>query len=273
MQLDPTKWFVAFAGFIYDWILTREWTKALIGMLPLALIAGLVGCSWYGRTLDRRELASWYMTLGQEEIEGWEAAWSGEDETRSTEEPGDDATASPTEKISPYAGMLFRRVENLVPSEQSQFYIAVSLAQQGAKDEALELLSDLAPDDTSGNPQAHAFLALLRMPELTNINFNTLGPVIRHHVIEGAKGRRVPLPLMINGSAFLQQTAERQPNVQLRKYDQRIALDLLNRAAEIKPALNLALANLARKCGNSLVLQRRNQRCGRVLQRRDRARS
>ncbi|MFK7736151.1 MAG: tetratricopeptide repeat protein [Pirellulaceae bacterium] len=258
MQLDPTKWFVAFAGFIYDWILTREWTKALLGLLPIALVTGLVGCSWYGRTLDRRELASWYMMLGEEEIKEWEAAWSGESESGATEESAtggsdlQDATPS-AGKITPFADMLFRRVENLVPSEQSQFYIAVSLAQQGAKDEALKLLSKIAPDDTSGNPQAHAFVALLRMPELSKVNSPTLAPLIRHHVIEGAKGRSVPLALMTNGSFFLQQTARRQPNVALRKYDERIALDLLNKAAEIKPALKLALANLARRCENSLV--------------------
>ncbi|MEM8734306.1 MAG: hypothetical protein AAGG44_08800 [Planctomycetota bacterium] len=256
MQLDPTKWFVDFAGFFYDWMLTRQWTKVFIGLFPLVLVVATMGFVWYGRTQSKQELASWYMKLGEAEVEEWTKAWTGPAEESDDEAEQEIGEAVANKRISPYADMLFRRVESLLPSDRSRFYVAMSMLQQGATEESREMLAEIAPDDKGGLPEAHAFLALMRLSELpTAEDPKAMVPMLRHHITEGIEAKRVPLQLLVNGSRFFFRTADLRTSPSRRRSDRNMALTMLQSAAEIDPRYSLALGSLARQIGNALVVQ------------------
>ncbi|MFN3191177.1 MAG: tetratricopeptide repeat protein [Aureliella sp.] len=258
MQLDPTKWFVDFAGFFYDWMLTRQWTKVLLGLFPLVLVVATLGFVWYGRTQSKQELASWYMKLGEAEVEEWTETWTGTAESPSDDESDAEAVETAEKnRISPYADMLFRRVESLIPSDRSRFYIAMSMLQQGAAEESREMLAEIAPDDKAGLPEAHAFLALMRMSEgPQGKDPRETIPMLRHHITEGIKAKRVPLQLLTSGSQFFYECAKNwsRGDAAIRR-DKNMALNLMQSAAEIDPQYSLRLGSLAAKVGNALVVQ------------------
>ncbi len=287
MQLDPSKWFIFSAGFVYDWILTREWTRVLVALAPAALLAGLAVAVWWGRTLDSNQLAQWYMEQGEEEIKDWEDSWAGgateslatEDDVSESmsdatgdgpdaEEAGDDGQTPKNDngsgqeeakeeraKISPYADMLFRRVQKLVPSDRSQFYIAMSMLQQGATEQGLEMLAEIAPAEGVGFPQAHAFYGLLRMREMTSENARQMWPEVRNHILQAQRSNRVPIDLLKSGSDLFWMMADLQQNPTQREMHRSTSLKLLNQAAEVEPALQLALARRAKSSQNVLVEQ------------------
>lgn len=76
MQWDPTRWLISLAGFIYDWIITREWSRSLLCFLPVFLLVGIVVAAASGNWRDRDRLAQWYLELGDEEIAEWEQSWA-----------------------------------------------------------------------------------------------------------------------------------------------------------------------------------------------------
>lgn len=113
MQLDPTRWLVSWAGFTYDLIITREWTRALLCLIPAILLSGLGIAVAAGGWLDRGKLAQHYLELGNEEIAQWEQVWapatgapaagvSALDEPNTTQLPNVDALSDePTSAGSP----------------------------------------------------------------------------------------------------------------------------------------------------------------------------
>lgn len=268
MQLDPTKWLVSLAGFIYDWIITREWKRIIFSMIPIYLLIGSIVLVWWGSTTDRRALASWYKEQGDEEIAAWEESWldtanseDGVDSGKGVDSKGTDDSADSEEPraISPFADLLFRRVEQLAPSDYAQYVIGASLIQRGALEQGREMLSKIAPDDQSGYPQAHAFLAMVLMTEFQDTppegrNVDQINQ-LRHHIGEAIKAERVPNILLTAGSDLSWQQSLRDPNVDKRRAYAAEAVGVLNRAAESDPALYLPLAQRADAVGNRLIYE------------------
>ena len=206
MQLDTNRWLVAWAGFAYDWIITREWRQATLCLLPVFLLAGLGLAVAAGSWSDRGRLAQRYLERGNQEIASWERAWAPADaSTTSTASPiadqipaddvvgsavddnqtvagggdgsdarsqaskddGQDAAEGDEElEVPPFAEALFRRVQRLTPSDRSQFVIATTLAQRGAVQQAKTMLAKIAPEKGRGYVPAHAMMAQLLTHEL-----------------------------------------------------------------------------------------------------------
>ncbi|GIW97905.1 MAG: hypothetical protein KatS3mg111_1238 [Pirellulaceae bacterium] len=77
IQLDPSRWLVSFAGFVYDWIISRSWLRILAGCVPVAIAASSLVLVWWGATTSRSQLAARYMARVEEEFERWERGWAG----------------------------------------------------------------------------------------------------------------------------------------------------------------------------------------------------
>ena len=262
INLDPTRWLVSCAGFLVDWILTREWAKIGLSSIPLLFLATVAGLVFWGSRLDKHQLAVRYLELGEKEIAGWEASWAPEksatndnsndpaitstsDATKATASAASvkSSAASKTEKkeLSRFAEVLFRRVQLLEPNERSQFVIGVTMAQRGATGQAQKMLSKIAPDNRPGYSPAHAWIAqnLLRQP-ITDDNVR----LVVHHVAEAVKWDRVPESILLMGSELL-----------LRLGDRGGCLNLLKQAAAVNPANNLFLLQRSRQLQNKLLAE------------------
>ncbi len=76
INLDPTRWLVSFAGFVVDWVMTREWKRIALNSIPLLFLFTVAGLVFWGSRLDKHKLAQRYLELGEQEIAGWESSWA-----------------------------------------------------------------------------------------------------------------------------------------------------------------------------------------------------
>ena len=269
MIIDPTRWLISIAGFGYDWIMTRPWVRMLTACIPL-LVLLLVGyLVYWGRSLDRLDLAEWYVELGEAEIEGWETAWTGapaksqevdaaadyvesqgeqpdaEKENTETNEDADaNANGSRSTELSEFADLLFRRAQLLSPSNRGQFVIGASLAQRGAVEQGIKLISEIAPDDSRGYMPAHAYLAVIYKDQVLNTKDLRLANRLKHHISQCKSWERVPAEVLSVGSDLYWHS---------RDYPE--SLNLLALAAERDPIYNLRLAARAKEAKNERVHQ------------------
>lgn len=253
MQLDPTKWLVNIAGFGYDWIITREWKRALLTMIPVFLLATLGCVVLWGKNMSKSSLAQWYLTKGEAEISDWEEALVGdptedgaESETKETnketpEEPSGEDEEEDSKKISRYADMLFRRVQMLSPSDRAQYIIGANLAQSGAIDQGKEMLEGIAPSDGNGYAPAHAFLAMLDIERIRQLKEQVTPErqkELLHHITQASRLEKVPESILIVGSQLNLQNKNRIEGMRL-----------LQKAAESNKELNLQVIRLAKDFG------------------------
>lgn len=266
MQLDPTRWLVSLAGFAYDWIITREWARAGLCLLPLIAVGGMGVAAASARWRSPTQLAQWYMELGDQEIAEWEESWAptaepqastdagvakaesempsatSSDSTKTAEKSNsesavDEAAGEESQKVSRFAETLFRRAQVLSSSERSQYVLAATLAQRGALDQARGLLAKVAPDKGSGYAPAHALLARLLFMDLPRKDNGTAEEKLsklKHHVTLASGWERCPRPVLLAGS-----------EVNLRSGNTPEGLRLLELSAARYPEDNYALARLA----------------------------
>jgi tetratricopeptide (TPR) repeat protein len=261
MQLDPLRWLISLAGFVYDWIITREWSRALLCLLPLFLLGGLALAAGSSSWRNPDELAQWYIELGDEEINDWEAAWApasaavAADPTSDISDSGDDSLSSPAaapedaaevadkpeseqaQKVPRFAETLFRRAQLLVPSERGHYVIGATLAQRGALNQARAMLGKVAPDKGSGYAPAHGFVAQILFTELPKLEPEQVAeklPILKHHVAEAKRWNRCPRPVLLAGS-----------ELSFRTGDIAEGLALLANSAERYPEDNFPLAKMA----------------------------
>ena len=281
MQLDPTRWLVSLAGFIYDWIITREWSRIALCWLPVMGLAVMLTAVAAGNWRDPQRLAQWYLELGNEEIAEWEQAWAPSDAAEdaplasgSTAEAAasaspvaagagtesgqaaadpDSAADSPAARdplanqVSRFAETLFRRVQMVLPSERSQFVIAMTLAQRGGIEQAQSLLAKIAPDNRPGYAPAHALAAQIMFQELPQANASQtqeLAARLKHHVVEASRWDRCPQAVLQAGSHFSLVTGDIPGG-----------LALLARSAERHPEDNFLLAVLAHRAGDRRLFE------------------
>lgn len=266
MQLDPTRWLVSLAGFAYDWIITREWARVGLCLLPLMVVGGMGVAAASAMWRSPTQLAQWYMELGDQEIAEWEESWApvaqsqqptdaagatpeGADQSatssvstnsaeKSDSEPASaDAASEEPQKVSRFAETLFRRAQVLSPSERSQYVIAATLAQRGALDQARGLLAKVAPDKGTGYAPAHALLARLLFMDLPRKDNGTAEEKLKtlmHHVNLAKEWDRCPRPVLLAGS-----------EVEIRSGNPAGGIRLLEMSALRYPEDNYALARMA----------------------------
>lgn len=280
MQTDPSRWLVALAGFSYDWIITREWKRVLLTLIPVFLALGLVGVVFWGSRSNSRKLATWYLELGNEEIAGWEDSWAPEtansdsreadgsetgsndtsaatttaDSPAPLDDAAEDAGAKTDSKIPAFASTLFRKVQLLEPGDQSQYVIGVTLAQQGAISQAEKILTKIAPHTGSGYAPAHMVLTELYWPRLQS-DPKQYRPLVLHHLMEATRWNRMPNIWLFRGYKLL---SDENRNAE--------ALGLLAKAAERDPAQNLVLAQEAQRLSNEKLAERAMKTAERYFQ-------
>ncbi|QDV24104.1 tetratricopeptide repeat protein [Aureliella helgolandensis] len=253
MQLDPFRWPVSIAGFVYDWIITREWKKVLLVMWPVYLLIAGISFVFIASRGDHRALAQWYMELGDEEIAGWEQAWapavpSNTPEAESSvEEPSTTDEAAESEKraeVSPFADVLFRRAQLLSPTDRAQFVIGATMAQRGAVAQAERMLVKIAPNSGPGGyAPAHAVLSEIFFPKVQRAPEQNL-PILLHHLTQGARWERMPVRLLLIAAKLFADLGRGNE-----------ALSFMATAAERDPSQNVNLARLASALGNPRVAE------------------
>lgn len=265
INIDPTRWLVSFAGFVVDWLMTREWAKIGLTSIPLMFLATVIGLAYWGSCLDKHKLAARYLELGEKEIADWEDSWAPDKSTDALKDKAKDSAITPTsqatvhpadaaagrdikdspktekKELSRFAEVLFRRVQLLEPNDRSQFVIGVTMAQRGAHGQAQKMLSKIAPDNRPGYAPAHAWIAQsLLQQQVTDNNVK----LVKHHVTEAVKWDRVPEPLLLVGSELFRALGDTSG-----------CLDLLKKAAEANPANNLYLSQRARQLQNPVLAE------------------
>lgn len=270
MKFDPSSLLVSWAGFVYDWIITREWRRLGLCLLPVILLAGLAIAVAAGSGLDRGVLAQRYLELGNEQIANWEQAWApalsestvaGSTAAPETSSAGGELEASPKiadeVKVSSFAESLFRRVQLLSPNDRSQFVIAVTLAQRGALAQAKTMLAKIAPEKGHGYVPAHAMLAQLLTYELQAQpapKSRELAEELMHHADESKQWDRVPRSVLLAASDL---------NVMVGNLP--AAIQLLTIAAERHAGDNFALAQLAQHMKNEHLFDEARGKAEKVL--------
>jgi tetratricopeptide (TPR) repeat protein len=241
LQLDPTKWMVSFVGFVADWVISREWSRVGVASIPMFFLMFVISLVFMGSRLDSRLLASKYLELGDSEIADWEASWTGARANKDAKvkpnkpiAPQDPESAETKKELSRFAEVLFKRVQILEPNNRSQFIIALTMAQRGAIGKANRMLHKIAPDDRPGYGPAHAWIAesLLREFQQKNLALTAESfRLVKHHLDEAMKWDHVPESLLAFGSEFMWAVGDKEK-----------ALRMLERAAEINPAMHLMAA-------------------------------
>ncbi|MEZ6152443.1 MAG: tetratricopeptide repeat protein [Pirellulaceae bacterium] len=255
MKLDPSRLLVSWAGFVYDWIITREWKRVVLYLLPAIVFGGLGMAVTVGSWLDRGLLAQRYLEFGNEQIADWEQAWApapsessmaATTATPETANAGGMPEALPENadeiRISPFAESLFRRVQLLKPSDRSQFVVGVAMAQRGALAQAKTMLAKIAPSQGRGYVPAHAMLAQLLTFELQAQpapKSRELAEELMHHADQSKQWERVPRSVLLAASDL---------NVMVGNLS--AAIQLLKIAAERFPGDSFALAQLAQHMKN-----------------------
>lgn len=223
---------LAFFGFLFDWIISRDWLRIsplLVLIVPTAILLTFAAI---GAGLDRDQMAIQYITLGDAEINDDQITWAFEN----TDEEADT-------EISRFTEALFRRARELQPNNQQvAFVIGGILGQRGAIHEAVTRMQLLAPNNRDGYPPAHAWLAnyLLQTLQVTDENVGLL----RHHVQQGVKWEFAPAQVLAAATNF-----------SLQENDQTKALEFLAQSAQKRPEFEAELFRLALNVGNQLVAE------------------
>lgn len=268
---NPTKILVGVAGFLNDWVYSREWGKIFWAGIPSVLLLGLATAVFIGGRLDRPKLAQMYVNLGAEEQERWETSLAQlpnkesvdqvENESQNSTTADGAVSDTPAEgleknqsdasekkvqadakELSPYAQMLFRRAHLIEPSLRTQYVIGATMWQRGAIANAKDTLEKIAPNDKPGFPPAHNVLAKIAKDEFARTHDSNLVPMFLHHAEYAMEYERVFPDVMLEFINLLWHQ---------RRFE--TSLKFLQKAAEYNKDFNLLLVDRARQA-NQMVL-------------------
>lgn len=280
INLDPTRWLVSFAGFIVDWVMTREWSRIALSSIPLMFLVTVAGLVFWGSRLDKHKLAAHYLELGEKEIADWESSWASNSTPTEEQLSGSQADAG-SKRTSTGAA---QANANKTSSDQKSNAAgengnATAGQSSGSKSEKKELsrfaevlfrrVQLLEPNERSqfviavtmgqrgAVGQARKMLSKIAPddrpgypPAHAWIASNLLRqpitresePVVIHHVKQAVKWERVPEQVLLLGG-----------QVMLQRKDVKSSIELFRKAAEINPANNLALFQLSKLVNNKLM--------------------
>jgi len=284
INLDPTRWLVSFAGFIVDWVMTREWSRIALTSIPLMFLVTVAGLVFWGSRLDKHKLAARYLELGEKEIADWEASWAS---TPTAEEQPKDSQAGATlnqangtaNKAAPDQAATVQAATVQAPTAAGENGAAEAGEASGAKPEKKELsrfaevlfrrVQLLEPNERS------QFVIAVTMAQRGAIGqarkmLSKIAPDDRPgyppaHAWIASNLLRQPItretePVVIH---HVKQAVkwERVPEqvlllggqLLLQRKDVKSSIELFRKAAEINPANNLALFQLSKLVDNKLM--------------------
>lgn len=137
MRLDPAAWTISLVGCFYDWLMTRDWKKVFLGMVPVLILLAAVAVVVRGQTLNKDRMALWYLELGEKEIEGWDKRWAPDAASKIP-------SSGSSEQNSQKEGENKKKAENPESVEQE--------LQQKQADEAPATKADSGSSDESDPP-------------------------------------------------------------------------------------------------------------------------
>ena len=176
-----------------------------------------------------------------------EAIGSAEDDTQPAAE-GEPSAPSNDAVVSPYGEMLYKRAQLLRPSPESQFVVGTTLVQHGAVVQGQKILKTLAPDDSQGQPKAHAIMALSYLSQYAKSPNADLVPLLTHHAEASVPWEHTPKEVLLIASDI---------NWQKRNFDR--SLEIFGVASERYPELYPALAERAAAVGKSELAEESRQ--------------
>lgn len=211
-----------------SWFRTRKWLRIFGTALPLVLLGTLTVPVLKGLSLDKRALTSRYAQMASVEAEKLEQPVFEEDDQQT-------AIAPATEKATgmPLIEIAYRRLLTTEPfNQKARFYVAKVMERRGQLSQTRSLMQELAPLNSVGYAEAHAWLAR----DLIKRAQRTKSPLpereLMHHLKANAEAPKSdPEMLMLQASIL-----ERQGNMAQ-------AMISMEKAVSIseKHALNLAL--------------------------------
>jgi len=254
--VEPARWLMQMIGVSFRWVRTRQWLGISLAMVPSLVLIASIFSVWYGGRLNTRgALANWYHELGEAEIEQWEtslAAGGGlqnallsQGETKVALQDSQDDSS----KISPFAELLYRRIQLLEPNQNSQIIIAATMMQRGAISSGQNILRRLAPENDENNPKAHAMMAMSYLIEFMKSQNSALLPAFQHHAQASLKWPGTPKDVLImSGDLYWQSN------------DVPKALEMYQRAAAVAPEVNVVLFHRALAAGDPRLAELARER-------------
>ncbi|MBX3419935.1 MAG: hypothetical protein KF752_00120 [Pirellulaceae bacterium] len=281
---EPIRLTLELAGAIHIWFVSRPWLRLSAWAVPSFIVALAAMIIAFAGDADRTRLARRYIDLGLSELADWEQAFElspqarqiavgisnsnssagsssppnafeiGGENLASVDHPAIRSTQN--RKISPYAELLFRRAQLLMPQKQSTYIIGAALIQNGSVDAGRRMLRRVSPDNAVGMDKGHAMLAASYLEEYLVTYDQRLLPLFEHHANISALMPNTPAEVMLIASELHWKAGRRQTAMELLEVASQksaaASLRLVKRAADIgdprlvSTARNTALQTLLR---------------------------
>jgi len=226
---------ISFFGLIIDWLITRDWRRAAIAIVPFSLVLTVLILSVLGRTKNKENLANEYLSAGEIELQSANQDW---EFTLGTSE----AAVADSRGQARYAEALFRRALDLQSNnKRTRFVVGAMLGNRGAILQALAYMNSIAPETGSGYAPAHAWIAnLMLQRQLSEAEM----PVLKHHLDVAVKWEQAPANLLVAATQF---AVLAKDNIR--------AIDMLRQSAERSPEFEGDLFRLAIQLNNKVVAE------------------
>ena len=225
--------FISFFGLLIDWLVTREWRRVALAIIPFSTLVTVLVVSIMGRTTNKETLANEYLAAGELELQSANHDW---EFTLGTSE----GATSDASGQARYAEALFRRALELQSNnKRTRFVVGALLGNRGAIQQALAFMNSIAPRSGAGYPPAHAWIAnLMLQSKLTDAEM----PTLKHHLDVAVKWEQAPANLLVAATKFAVQAKD---NIR--------AIDMLRQSAEKSPEFEGELFRLAIQLNNKVV--------------------
>lgn len=226
---------ISFFGLIIDWLITRDWRRVAIAVVPFALLSTVLVLSVLGRTKNKENLANEYLAAGEIELQNANQDW---EFTLGT----GGAHVADSQGQARYAEALFRRALDLQSNnKRTRFVVGAMLGNRGAIPQALAYMTSIAPESGAGYPPAHAWIAnLMLQSQLSDAEM----PILKHHVDVAVKWDQAPANILVAATQFALQAKD---NVR--------AIDMLRQSAERSPEMEGDLFRFAIRTDNKMVAE------------------
>lgn len=211
-----------------SWFKSRKWLRILGSATPLVLLGTLGIPVFQGIILDKRTLTNRYAQMAAVEAEKLEQPQSDED----TSKANTGATAEKTGGM-PLIEIAYRRLLTTEPfNQKARFYVARVMERRGQLSQSRSLMQELAPLNSIGYAEAHAWLARDIVKRAQRTKTSIPERELMHHLKANAEAPKAD-PEMLALQASI---VERQGNTAQ-------AISSMEKAAGLsdKYALNLAL--------------------------------
>lgn len=252
---QPVKWLAAIAGMAMTWVMSRDWGKTVLLLLPTMLMLLTMGLIVRAGMFNKEEMAGEYLRLGLAELEANRKLSTSESSPQpvdlsdqqqsilSSTQDTDQAKQPEGQKVSSYAELLFRRAQVLHPQNQSAYIIGATLLQEGAVEAGRKKLKSIAPDNRRGHPDAHSAMATSYLNEFLRTKDMGILPTFLHHAGIAEKLPNTPIEVLIGASEVLWSQG-----------DLNRSLEFVETAARRNPSIYLRLMQLANAAGDQRLV-------------------